>query len=383
MKILFVTNNSYLYGANLSMLDLAKELKSNGHKVYIVFNQKGDLEYECKALQIPYYYHPAYWCTGTIPHTCLSKIKNKIKAIRCVITTIFNFGKLVNLIKKEKIEIVHTNNLCSIDGAVASHFANVRHIWHIREFLEEDYGITFILNRWLMGKLFSWTDKFIFISESVSNKYTYLKKMPYEIIHDGVKFDPDFNLIKQKKFVYFFSGLLQENKGIRDAILAFSKAKTTLDNIELWIAGDTSKNTIFKEDLDKFIYNLNLHNCIKFLGYRRDLEKILPTVHCGLVCSKLEGLGRVTVEYMRSRVVVIGANTGGTKEIISHGNTGYLYEYGNTFDLAQKMIYIYKNYATDEIIKVRENAYNYSNSEFSTKNYQIKILKVYSEILQR
>ena len=129
------------------MLDLAKELKSNGHKVYIVFNQKGDLEYECKALQIPYYYHPAYWCTGTIPHTCLSKIKNKIKAIRCVITTIFNFGKLVNLIKKEKIEIVHTNNLCSIDGAVASHFANVRHIWHIREFLEEDYGITFILNR--------------------------------------------------------------------------------------------------------------------------------------------------------------------------------------------------------------------------------------------
>ena len=124
---------------------------------------------------------------------------------------------------------MHTNNLCSIDGAVASHFANVRHIWHIREFLEEDYGITFILNRWLMGKLFSWTDKFIFISESVSNKYTYLKKMPYEIIHDGVKFDPDFNLIKQKNLYIFFLDYYRKIKEYETQFLRFLKQKP------LWI----------------------------------------------------------------------------------------------------------------------------------------------------
>lgn len=40
-----------------------------------------------------------------------------------------------------------------------------------------------------------------------------------------------------------------------------------------------------------------------------------------LVCSRSEAFGRVTIESMMSSNPVIGANTGGTKELIIEGLT--------------------------------------------------------------
>ena len=50
---------------------------------------------------------------------------------------------------------------------------------------------------------------------------------------------------------------------------------------------------------------------------------------CLLMCSEHEAFGRVTAEAMSACLPVIGKNSGGTPEIIVHGETGYLY---NTFD---------------------------------------------------
>jgi hypothetical protein len=92
-----------------------------------------------------------------------------------------------------------------------------------------------------------------------------------------------------------------------------------------------------------------------------------------LMCNPTEPFGRVTVEGMRSGLVVIGVKAGGTLDIINEEN-GLFYNKDDIDDLADKIELVYK----DEKLrnKIAENAYNYSNKHFTMKENVDKIENV-------
>jgi glycosyltransferase involved in cell wall biosynthesis len=53
--------------------------------------------------------------------------------------------------------------------------------------------------------------------------------------------------------------------------------------------------------------------------------------------SKKEGFGIVFLEAMRSGKPCIGGNHGGTPDVIEHGKSGFLVEYGNVEELADQI----------------------------------------------
>lgn len=76
-----------------------------------------------------------------------------------------------------------------------------------------------------------------------------------------------------------------------------------------------------------------------------------------LMCAERETFGWVTVEGMRSGLLVIGANTGATPEIITNMKTGLLYTHGDARDLADKIEWVLKNPSSaDEIRKMEKNS---------------------------
>ena len=74
--------------------------------------------------------------------------------------------------------------------------------------------------------------------------------------------------------------------------------------------------------------------------------------------------------------LVIGADTGGTKELIDDKKTGLLYESGNYVDLADKIIYsIHNKEKMNGVVeKARTNSIKNFNSELNAKNIE-KIYK--------
>lgn len=75
------------------------------------------------------------------------------------------------------------------------------------------------------------------------------------------------------------------------------------------------------------------------MHYVADLRKLRKQCDIGLTCSKNEAFGRVTIENQLAGLLVIGANTGGTTEIIKDNETGLLYKEGDYMDLADKIEY--------------------------------------------
>lgn len=97
------------------------------------------------------------------------------------------------------------------------------------------------------------------------------------------------------------------------------------------------------------------------------------------MCSKNEGFGLVTVEYMLNKVAVVASNTGANKEIISNGENGLIYEYNNVNDLANKIKYLCSN--LDKRTKYINNAYDFALNNYSASANAKNVYNLYLTLL--
>ena len=109
------------------------------------------------------------------------------------------------------------------------------------------------------------------------------------------------------------------------------------------------------------------------------MTEIRKNMDIELMCSICETFGRVTVEGMRNGLLVIGSNTGGTPEIIKDKYNGLLYEQGKPQDLAEKILSSINN--KDEARKIAENAYQFSQTNFTPESNTKQIYEVIKEVL--
>ena len=102
---------------------------------------------------------------------------------------------------------------------------------------------------------------------------------------------------------------------------------------------------------------------------------------CGsieLVASKAEAFGRVTVEAMMCGLPVVGANSGGTPELISDGVTGLLYPQDSWRELSDKIETIIMSPEKRQYMS--RNAYESSN-RFTIEHCVKNIVSIYQDCL--
>lgn len=379
MNILFVTHYSGMYGANFTLVNLASEYKSRGISVYVLCPSDGDLlsflsqrGIECKVVSFK---------IDAISRN-KSTVKKYLKPIRNGLFNRSILNDAIEFAKSKAIDIIHTNSMCVSFGALLAQKMGLPHIWHLREYLEDDYNLCVPYNGF-RRRCYAYTDKFIAISNSIKEKYS--DRIPSEkiqVIYDGVeckKTYPQKN--NHSKFVFVIVGLVSKNKGTLEAIAAFKQfAEKYPDLAELWVIGGGIEG-VLREYADK-IYSIandpSMKGSIKLMGQRFDVGELLNQCDCGLMCSKKEAFGRVTIEYMQHKLPVIGSNSGGTLEIIDDGTTGFLYESGNVNDLAEKMEYVYWN--REALGNMIDAAYQKAIGYFSIERCANEVIEMYNEI---
>jgi len=80
---------------------------------------------------------------------------------------------------------------------------------------------------------------------------------------------------------------------------------------------------------------LEVQDEVQFRGFvpDTDLREAFGQSHVFILPSKKEGFGIVFLEAMSSGLPCIGANHGGTPEVIIHGESGFLIEYDDVDSL--------------------------------------------------
>lgn len=150
------------------------------------------------------------------------------------------------------------------------------------------------------------------------------------------------------------AGLICEGKGQIQALKAVKILKSKSVPVKLFLAGSFVNNQ-YKNLLEKFVSDNNLESEVQFMGMVEDINGLRRKMKFGIIASSSEAFGRVTIEGMLSEMCMIGANVGGTKELIENESTGLLYENGNYIQLAE---IVHKLYCSPSLVnEIRQQGF--------------------------
>lgn len=378
MKILLITHYDNLYGANNALLKIVVKLKENGDTPIVVIPGEGAFADKLKEHEIEYYVcNITQWLSMyTTPLRFFVKKCQRKPHIKKEVE------KLFNRFKNENIDIIHSNSSVVIHGALLAKKLNCKHIWHIREFAKEHFNMHCFYNKSVEVSLFYEADKLITISDAL--KENYQAKYPEANIvriYDGVDIDNNINenaiAAEENSNVKFACvGYLFPMKHQLEVIKACKKLYDSgTTNFEMHFIGDGKEDYVclLKREIPEY-----MNNNIVMHGYVKNVSEMLSTMDVGLIASEYEGFGLVTVEYMLTKLPVIGKNSGGTSEIVANNVTGFVY------DNEQELIAYMQKLIEDSQLRKQmgQQGYERAVTTFTEEKYTNAVLTLYKELSQ-
>ena len=280
------------------------------------------------------------------------------------------------ILKGKRIDIVHINNTVMSVGCDIAQALSAKCVWHLRGFMDLDFG-WMPLRGWDKYRyLVKHTDAVIGITQTVLEHYVPLDSKNAYVISDAVRSKDDISLVMSKeKYFLFCAGFLTEQKGCSFAISAFAKSGLATKGYKLKVIGEAHPKYMVK--LNQIVSNTGITDAVEFLGRTDKVKEYMSRATAFLMCSENEGLGRVSIEAMFYGCLVIGRNSGGTKDFVFDGKTGLLF---NNMDGCVAAMQKAAQADHQDIILY---AQQFARENFSIENYGAKILKVYGKMLNR
>lgn len=382
MKILYVTHATDLSGANRSLVQMIKELRDN-HNVqpFVVcpsffVDERNSIYTECLKEGIPCMKHRITW---------FKRRKENRSLLHQIYFVIFNFLNIITIfwkMKGYKFNAVHSNSSVIDTGFWIAKVMRIPHIWHLREFGKRDFDLVCCLGEKYEKKIYSASDRLIAISDAVRNEFysKIIEKKKIVRIYNGIIPPRSIYVSKHENNIIKFCvlGRIDVHKNQIEAIKACAMLKKEgVDNFELIIIG-RSEDT-YEAYLKDLIEKECLTRHVKLLGQRYDISELLSKMDVGLMLSKNEAFGRVTIEYMLHGLAVIASNTGANCELINNDVTGLIYPLGNIEELKNRMKLLIFN--GNKLKRMAETGRKYAYSKFLSINNSNEVFNLYKNLL--
>ena len=372
MKVAFVTHYSNLYGANRSLLCLIDGLTKYGVKPYVLAPHEGPITKELSHRGIPF-------CT--IPFKRWMS-QNWWKAPGRLGVNLAMLPFLVRRVGQWNVDLIHTNSSVTPVGALLAEILLLPHTWHVREFGDRDFGLSYDWGAELSHALMSRADATVAVSKAVRRHVLSDVSAPCHVVYNGVISHEHLEQLGEEggggnnvssPYTFAIVGRISPEKGQKQALRALHRLKQEGVEARLLIAGDGASEYV--QALRRLCESLNLGREVSFLGYVFNPFDVYQQANVVLMCSPHEAMGRVTAEAMAAARPVIGYNSDGTAELIEHGRNGLLYD-GSDADLTSCMQRLTKDPEQARVLGNngrKEAQKNYTNEVYA--RHIFKILK--------
>lgn len=375
-KILLVITKSNFGGAQKYVLELSKGLKEKGFIVQVAVGGEGILIDKLKNEGISVF---------QIPHLGRDvSLLNDIKT----------FFTLISIIRKNKPDIVHLNS--SKIGGIGALAAR---ICFIPKIIFTIHGWAFNEDRNFLSKMFIkilylitilLSHNSIAVSEQTKNQtssipLSFLIKNKIKVVKNGINIPKFLTKSEAKDFISKKINLDITNKKIIGQIAELHKIKsidTTIeaaknivekyDDVIFIIIGEGQE----RENLENKINKYNLQDKFYLLGFIDNAAEYIKAFDIFCLTSKSEALALVLIESGLARVPVVASKVGGIPELITHNETGYLFESENYLDLQSKIenvLILEENKKT----QITDNFYNKINNNFLIEHMVENTIKFY------
>lgn len=170
-------------------------------------------------------------------------------------------------------------------------------------------------------------------------------------------------------FVILCTGELNKNKNQKTLLQAAAQLKDKIPNLKILLAG----NGPLQAELEKQVEESGLKGIVCFLGYRTDLEKVVPVTDLIVSCSYREGLPLNIIEAMLCKKPIVASVNRGHKELIKDGENGYLFTPNDWQTLAEKALAVYHDERREQM---GEKSYVIAQ-EYTVSSIEKEIREIY------
>ena len=325
-----------------------------------------------------------------IPVKVIPNLINKIRPL----DNLKAIAELRALMIREKYDIVHTHSsVAGIIGRTAAFLARtpiiVHHIhgWGVQENMPRTLKVVYLSLERLCAKI---TTRLIAVSIPTKRKGVDLRICSEEkisLIYNGIRLE-DFreNIDKNLKIqelglnpdykIVGMIGRLDKQKNPLDFIKAAAIVLNNYSDVQFFIAGDG----LLRGNCDQLIDKLALRGKFYLLGFRNDINQILPILKITVMSSLWEGLPMVFQEAMSAGIPIVANDVDGASDVIVNGETGYLVTPHQPQEMADRILDLLED---DELCN-RMGQVARSNSErFSSDRMVQEIGELYKELLMQ
>lgn len=286
-------------------------------------------------------------------------------------TDYFSFLKVAKILRKEKIEVIHTHNTQPfIDGTLGALLSGVKkivHTDHARNFPDK--------MRYMIAERIAaiFADHIVAVSDHTANNLINYEKIPKQKICvipngiDGDHFRQSIDVAAQKAIfnippespVIGLGVRLSEQKGITYLLAAMPAILSHHPDTILLIAGSGPLET----QLLQMAIKLGIDSSVRFVGPLTDIRKLLCVLDLYVLPSLWEGLPMVIIEAMAAGIPVIATDVGGTAMAINNEYNGILVPPTHQEALSENIVALLGNHELRALFVKRSAALFRNNFE--------------------
>ncbi len=374
MRVAIFTHDALMLGADLSLMDNLSVWKEREEFFPIVITRgEGPLNEALLAMKIPSIATDFDWWARKpgVP------LRDNAKAIEAIAAFLSELG----------IDLCYTNTSVIDIGARVAEKLRVPHVWHVREFATRDFGFTFPDGEaQAADEIRSRSAAVLFVSKALESDYVSRAHRAdnFHMIYNGVSLrhrqQKQLADFKRTPLRIVMVGGIHEGKNQQELIEAFARlSRAEQEQLELHFYG--GGNHEYRAGLDRRIEQHGLGDRVIFHGCTSDVGHALASCEIGVMASRSEAFGRVTVEYMMSGLFVIASDAGANPELLRDGEDGLLYPLGDPEALADCLRWCLSH--REEMAKIAlRNQGRATEERFSPKRAAGAIYRVFEEVVR-
>lgn len=386
MKVLYVLHKTVLMGGGTkSFLVMLDGLRKKGIQPIVVMPDREGVYSVIADMNIPVvitqYYDTVYPWVRSFLDVLL--FLPRIIVHRTV--NFFAIRKIARAVRKEGIQLVHTNvSICTIGYWVARHL-DVPHVYHIREYGDTDFGLYHFPSRKYYYRLLAAPKSYnICITKDIQRHFFQDGRNESRVIYNGIQAAIDTMPVEAKENYFLFAGRVIEAKGVLDMLKAYAVYHKKATNIiPIYIIGEQPE-PVFLNKLTVFIKENKLDDSVKIMGQRSNIQEFMSHATAIIIPSRNEGFGRCMPEAMFNGCLAIGRNTGGTREQLDNGLALTGEEIALRYDTDEQLsafLLDISNHSSDHYAPYQERAFKTVNQLYSSESNVANVYHFYEDIL--
>jgi len=361
---------------------IADLLANNGHNVWVITHKFKGMEYNV---------HPKIkmvFVSREIPQG-----EYKTSLLQTIRFTKDAAKKGIEIVKKEGIDIIHSNAVAGLAGSKISAKTSKPHIILIHDLYSTDPNFW---KEWQKQEgnspLKAWLGK-KYEKKLVGSNYSAIHtvseasrddliqfgvKKPIFVIHNAIPIK-DAKIVQVNPYQLVYVGRLVFFKNLQVAIKAIKLLTERFPKINLIIIGKGP----YRPKLEKLVEQYNLQNNVTFKGHVSEEEKnhIIASSQALVFPSRFEGFGLVILEAFMQKKPVLVSNVRPMSDIVENQKTGLVVSAHDEKAWAESFDYIFSNIQAAQ--HMGEEGRNVLEKKFTIDVMSKEITKMYENVITK